>query len=363
MRIFKKPPSGECPDVQKDLLYDFFDKKAKVCLSPGDYAVQILASVNNPRFKVSAANQVPWIYGKLGRSFTLTLQVQSIAERFTLRHAADFDAVNQLQPLQSGVMYFSEPAPIPCDSTVLPQEVKCAGTSKAVYREIRIEGEGLLQLINLRTDTAANIRYQLFKADAAALAAAQGAHQGGQTIQGMTDYLGCIDQHDDVFSTSIPGLDTFCTCVAGPAVFTLTSLGGSLNVGATDQPKFRFTALKTKYNRREHAETLVVTVPGSVTSDKDVFSCEDNIGNLPACGNAKKVIFRQFYLPEPAVVEINNIQGSFRLFKGKASDTAEPLIALGSSCGSLFTFYNDCDPLPPRLVHRGLLWRRAELHR
>jgi len=347
VRIFKKPPSGECPDVQKDLLYDFFDKKAKVCLSPGDYAVQILASVNNPRFKASAANQVPWIYGKLGRSFTLTLQVQSIAERFTLRHAADFDAVNQLQPLQSGVMYSSEPAPIPCDSTVLTQEVKCAGTSKAVYREIRIEGEGLLQLINLRTDTAANIRYQLFKADAAALAAAQGAHQGGQTIQGMTDYLGCIDQHDDVFSTSIPGLDTFCTCVAGPAVFTLTSLGGSLNVGATDQPKFRFTALKTKYNRREHAETLVVTVPGSVTSDKDVFSCEDNIGNLPACGNAKKVIFRQFYLPEPAVVEINNIQGSFRLFKGKASDTAEPLIALGSSCGSLFTFYNDCDPLPP----------------
>ncbi len=348
VRIFRKPPSGECPDVQKDLLYDFFDKKAKVCLSPGDYAVQILAGVNNPRFKASAANQVPWIYGKLGRSFTLTLQVQSIAERFALRHAADFDAVNQLQPLQSGVMYFSEPAPIPCDSTVLPQEVKCAGTGKAVYREIRIEGEGLLQLINLRTDTAANIRYQLFKADAAALAAAQGAHQGGQTIQGMTDYLGCIDQHDDVFSTSIPGLDTFCTCVAGPAVFTLTSLGGSLNVGATDQPKFRFTALKTKYNRREHAETLVVTVPGSVTSDKDVFSCEDNIGNLPACGNAKKVIFRQFYLPEPAVVEIRNIEGgSFRLFKGKASDTADALIPLGSGCGSLFTFYNDCDPLPP----------------
>ncbi|MCS7036325.1 MAG: gliding motility-associated C-terminal domain-containing protein [Saprospiraceae bacterium] len=349
VRVFRKPASGACPDPSTDLVLAFADTAGRTCLAAGDYLVQILGTVVNARIKASSTDQIPWHFGKLGTPFSLRIQVKPAAgEKFALRTASDFNAINGMQVLQNNTIYTADSAVIACDNTVLPEDLKCTGATRAIYRQVRVSGGGILRLINLRTDHPNwKLRYQLFQADASALASAQDAHQAGETIKGMSDYLGfCISDYQ---SNTTPGIDTFCVCVRDSSVFTLVTLGDSSQVEKGDRPGFQFRSLTTKYNSRANAETITVPVPGTVQSDIDVFSCEDNVGNLPTCGNRRKAIFRQFYLPSPAVVSIGSWNGSylspFSLFSGRASDTAATLTPI-RSCNLTQTFYDYCNPLP-----------------
>ncbi|MBL7774617.1 MAG: PKD domain-containing protein, partial [Saprospiraceae bacterium] len=185
--------------------------------------------------------------------------------------------------------------------------------------------------------------------DANAVATAQNAHNPGQTIAGMSDYLGlCIDDND--LTSNPPGLDTFCTCVTAPGMYTLASLGDSTNVGKGDEPKFRLQVHQTLHDSRPAAETVSLgPLPGAYSSQPDVFSCTDNLGAMPPCGDRKKLIFRQFYLPEPAVVTISetgNTTSVLSLFAGQATDPAAVLTPVGTGCFTTNRFYDDCTPLP-----------------
>jgi PKD repeat protein len=347
VRVFRKPPAGGCPSPEADLAFAFLDTTAQTCLAAGDYLVQVLGTVVNAQVKAIYTVQDPWRFGKLGTSFALTIQSRPAPmEKFALRGPADFNAINQLQLLQNKVIYSADSAVIACSNTVLPEDLKCSGATRAIYRQVRVGGGGLLRLINLRTDHPSwKLRYQLFQADASALASAQGAHQAGQKITGMSDYLGfCIDTYQ--YSDAKPGLDTFCVCVKDASMFTLATLGDSSHVYKGDRPGFQFIPLTTKYSSRAKAETISVQVPGTVQSDTDVFSCEDNVGSFPSCGSYQKAIFRQFYLPSPAVVTITGSgHNMLRLFAGQASDTMVSLTPIGK-CVPSGTFYDYCNPLP-----------------
>lgn len=350
VRVFRKPVSGGCPDPSTDLALAFADTARRICLEPGDYLVQILGTVVNARIKSVDTVQVPWRFGKLGYPFTLRMQVKAPpTEKFALRTASDFDSINGLQTLQSNVLYTADSALIACDNTVLPQDLKCTGATRAIYRQARVEGGGALWLSKLRTDHPHwKLRYQIFQADASALASAQGAHQAGQTIQSMSDYLGfCIDDYK--ISNETPGLSDFCVCVKDSSIITLVTLGDSSHMEKGDRPGFRFRSLTTKYNSLANAETINVPVPGTVQSDVDVFSCEDNVGNFPSCYGRQKAIFRQFYLPSPAVVTISPTSVwllYFRLFAGKASDTTATLTPIGECFTTEKNFHDWCNPLP-----------------
>ena len=355
-RIFRKTLGNSCPspDPATDLVYEFYGRNgAKGCLPAGDYAVQVLAGI---AYSYPNANGFwdKWSFGYLGTPFELRFTVDYLPVNglFMLDAPGAFDPVNAFNPLQDGVIYPAAPAIFICKNTVLPANGLCTGAAKALYREVRIDQDGLLCMANLRTDDYpdAPVRYQFYQADANASANAQNAHNPGQTIAGMTDYLGfCIDKDDNTFNPA--GLDTFCTC-ATAGVYTLVSLGDSANVGKGDAPKFRHRILKTVHDSRANAETVNVgaSIPGTYTSQPDVFSCADNLGVMPPCGNRKKLIFRQFYLQAPALVTILETGAStpyFSLFQGQATDPASILTLVGAGCGAAFSSPDSCAPLQP----------------
>ncbi len=353
-RIFKKIPGADCPspDPATDLAYEFSGTTgAKDCLPAGTYAVQVLSSSVYPQPATSGYWNA-WSYANLGTAFEFrfTVEYLPVDGKFMLDTPGVFDSINLLQPLANGVIYAAAPAVFVCKNTVLPANLLCAGAEKAMYRQFNTAQDGLLSLVNLRTDDYPDppVRYQLFQSNANDLAAAQNAHNPGQSIAGMSDYTGiCIDDDDNTYTPA--GIDTFCVC-ATAATYTLASLGDSANVGKGDAPKFRLRVLKTVHDSRTNAETVNLgAVPGSYSSQPDVFSCVDNPGALPPCGNRKKLIFRQFYLPAPAVVTISetgNTTSMLSLFAGQATDAAAALTPLAPGCFQTHRFTDECTPLP-----------------
>ncbi|MBK7940052.1 MAG: gliding motility-associated C-terminal domain-containing protein [Lewinellaceae bacterium] len=352
-RIFRKTLGNSCPspDPATDLIYEFSGINGSAdCLPQGDYSIQVLSSSVYP-FQSATGFWNDWTYGNLGTDFEFRFNVQYLPANglFMLDTPGAFDSINMFNPLQNNVLYNSTPAVFVCNNTVLPANGVCSGDTKAMYREFKLDEDGLLCMMNLRTDDYPDppVHYELFQADANANANAQNTHNAGQTITGMTDYLGvCIDYDDNTYTPA--GIDTFCTC-ATAGTYTLVSLGDSTNPGKGDAPKFRFKTLKTIHDSRANAETVALgPVPGAYTSQPDVFSCADNLGAMPPCGNRKKLIFRQFYLPSPAVVSISetgNNSSVLSLFQGQATDAASALALVTPGCFTTYEFTDECTPL------------------
>lgn len=360
-RIFSKTLGASCPspDPATDLYFEFsgFGDEVK-CIPAGDYSIQVLAS-SNDTFPTTVNHNDSWSKGYLGTRFTLQMDVVAHPSigLFRLDAPGVYNDINSLAPLQNNVFYNSTPAVFICENTVMPSSLKCADVQKAIYREFNIgdsdgdgiPDDGLLSITGLRTDNKPDsaIVYQLFKGDANQLATTASTHAEGQVIPGLTDYAGiCILQND---STMVPaGIDTFCACVTS-GVYTLTSLGNVDNVGKGDAPAFRFNTYKTIHDSRANAELIPVSVPGGFSSGVDYFSCIDNIGSMPPCGSNRKLVFREFYLPDTAVMiitEVGNAGAVFSLFNGRASDLSASL-SLITDCIFAGIFEDYCNPYPP----------------
>lgn len=360
-RIFSKTLTGNCPspDPASDLYYEFSGYGAEIkCIPAGDYSIQVLAS-SNDTFPATVNHNDSWLNGYLGTRFTLQFDVVAHPSigLFRLDAPGEYDDINNLNPLQANVTYNSTPAVFICENTVLPPGIKCADVQKAIYREINIgdangdgiPDDGLLTMSGMRTDPKPDsaIVYQFFKGDANQLATSAGTHAEGQVIPGLIDYAGfCIDQND---STMVPkGIDTVCACVTS-GVYTLTSLGNVDNVGHGDEPAFRFNMYRTIHDSRANSELIDVNVPGTYSSGVDYFSCVDNIGSMPPCGGRRKLVYREFYLPDSAVMiitEVGNAGNVFTLFSGRASDLSSNLDVV-ADCIIVGLFENYCKPYPP----------------
>ncbi|HZV71875.1 MAG TPA: gliding motility-associated C-terminal domain-containing protein [Saprospiraceae bacterium] len=362
-RIFSRTLNNGCPSPDPfsgDLYYEFSGKNGEVkCLPAGDYSIQVLAS-SHDNFGSSNFYKDSWSNGYLGTRFTLRFTIVELPAvgLFRLDATNEFDSIHNLDPLQNGVFYPSTPAVFICSNTVLPENVKCLNLDKTIYREVNIgdadangvPDEGLLCIQGLRTDPYPNppVYYQFLMGDANQLATAAGTHAEGQVIPGLTDHVGfCIDRDDITFTP--PGIDVFCTCVTS-GIYTLASFGGVDNVGRGDAPVFQLNTLKTIHDSRPNAELITLgPIPGNYASGVDVFSCTDNLGNMPPCGDRRKLIYREFYLPDTAVMTITEIGSAFSLlslFSGRASDLADNLTLI-SDCFSSAIFIDYCTAFEP----------------
>jgi len=362
-RIYQKTLTANCPSpdpASSDLYFEFAGKSGEIkCLPEGDYSIQVLAG-SNDNFNPATFYKDSWSHGYLGTKFRLAITVEALPSigLFRLDAPNNFEAINNLNPLVNNVLYPGTPAVFICDNTVLPQQQICQNRDKAIYREFNIgdfdaDGmmdEGLICIRDLLTDYNPNppITYEFYRGDANQLATSANTFNAGEFIPGLTDFLGfCIDQNDNTLIP--PGIDKFCACVTA-GTYTLTSFGNEANVGHGDAPKFTLITTKTIHDSPANAEIIAVgAVPGSYVSSPDVFSCTDNLGTMPPCGNNKKLVFREFYLADTAVVTIRDIgQASplMSLYKGRAIDLlSSPEAVL--TCFISFVFYNPCTPLEP----------------
>lgn len=361
-RIFSKTLGNSCPspDLASDLYYEFSGFEGEVkCLPMGDYSIQVLSS-SNDTFPSTINYKDSWNNGYLGTRFTVDFNIIPLPSigLFRLDAAGEFNDINGLNPLQNNVYYPSTPAVFICENTVLPAAVSCQDVDKAIYREVNIgdadgdglPDEGLLRMTGLMThrypDTS--IFYQFFQGDANQLATAAGTHIAGQFIPGLTDYAGfCLDRDHNWFTPI--GIDTFCACVTS-GTYTLASLGDVEDVGFGDTPVFKFNKYKTIHDSRTNAELIVLgPVPGNYSSNPDVFSCLDNPSPLPACGSGRKLIYREFYLPDSSVMTITengNAGNLLSLFSGRASNLADDLTLI-ADCFDNTIFIDLCTKFPP----------------
>jgi gliding motility-associated-like protein len=362
-RIFNRTINAACPSpsTSTDLYYQFSGRAVEIlCMPPGDYAIQVLSSSSDPNTQGPDFDEA-WTFGVLGTEFSMEFEVVALPSigLFRLDAPDSYNPINNLNALQEDVTYFSTPAVLICENTVIPSNVTCPNMEKAIYREALIgdgngdaqPDSGLLTIRHLRTDIIDSVQlvYSFLQGDANALATAAGTHAGGQIIPGMVNYPGfCIDQDDNTPNPA--GIDSMCVCVT-PGTYTLASLGNIDHVGLGDAPEFKFDIHRTIHDSRPKAEEIILgPVPGSYASNTDMFSCADNLGNMPPCGRRKKLVFREFYLADSALVTITDIgsAGAFiSLFEGQASDPGVNLAMIIGCVPGIVQLYDPCNPLPP----------------
>ncbi len=359
-RIFSKTLGNSCPspNLAGDLYLEFPSiHHLEKCMPAGDYSIQVL-SASKYAFPPHAFFDNTWDNATLGTPFTLSFTVVSLPDvgLFRLDAPGNVDSVNSLNPLQNNITYNATPTVFICENTVLPAVDPCMNRDKAIYREINIgdadgdgmADDGLLCMANLRVDVKAAppIYYSFMKGDADQKATSANTHSAGQVIPGLIDYAGfCIDQDDDTLT--LLGLPNFCTCVTS-GIYTLASYGDVDNVSKGDAPLFKFNVYNTLHDSRPKSEEIILgPVPGTYFSSPDIFSCKDNLGLMPPCGGAKKLIYREFYLAQPAVViisETGTADNTLSLFTGQASDLSATL-TLHTDCFTDYLFYDYCTPL------------------
>lgn len=361
-RIFNRTINADCPSPSPttDLFYQFSGRNALIrCMPPGDYAIQILSSSADPNPEPGDFEEA-WTFGTLGTNFSMDFTVVALPSEglFRLDAPDNYNPINDLNPVLENVTYSSEPTVFICENTVLPDDLSCDNVEKAIYREVNIgdadgnsvPDSGLLTIRHLRTDMINNrqLVYAFMQGDANQIATSTNNHTAGEIIPGMVDYPGfCIDQDDNTVNPQ--GIDNFCVCVT-PDIYTLATLGNTDHIGMGDNPEFRFNTYRTIHNSRAKAELINTgPVPGTYASDPDVFSCEDNLGSNPPCGGRRKLVFREFYLQDSALVTISDAGTSgaiFSLFSGQASDPNAQLTPIVQCLPVLIQYFDPCNSLP-----------------
>ena len=359
-RVFRKTLGNACPspNLTSDLYFAFPSiQHLEKCMPAGDYSIQVL-SASKYAYPPHTYFDNGWDNANLGTSFTLSFTVVSLPDvgLFRLDAPGAIDPINALNPMQNGVTYNAAPSVFICENTVLPASNPCMNRKKAIYREINIgdanndgtADDGLLCMSNLRVDlkAAPPIFYGFYKGDANQLATAAGTHSAGEVIPGLVDYAGfCIDQDDDTLT--LKGLPNFCACVTS-GIYTLASYGNVDNVSKGDEPLFKFNIYNTVHDSRPKAEEIFVgTQPGFYSSTEDYFSCKDNPGVLTPCNGSRKLIYREFFLSEPAVAIISETGSAgnvISLYTGRATDANATLTA-HTECFGVNLFYDYCTPL------------------
>ncbi|MDW8417674.1 MAG: PKD domain-containing protein, partial [Bacteroidia bacterium] len=314
------------------------------CLTAGTYTVQVLARINR-----SALWRTCWApYTALGLPVNFRVQLGSTPQQLFGLHnrPQEADSINNGAPLTPGVTYYATWDTLDCRTTVLPAGSVCgAGNNRAIYRIIRIDQEGILEIGG---GNWWRFQYRLYRGDARIEPIV------GGYIQNLIDQVGCQDLYYPVK-----------VCVT-PGYYTLVSFGDNSDIGERDRPWFRFHVFPPG-ERRFYTPTAPVSLPGSpdprpnveelgtiggtthsLTATWTRVTCHNNpltiLGYAP-CGGATKQFYWEVYIAEPSLVTFSpqyayvawpelGVTG-WRTFRGRISDNT--LTSLFMDCHGGYT--------------------------
>jgi gliding motility-associated-like protein len=364
IRLFRQKAGADCSSLDTaNIIAGFSDKINFNCFQPGDYVLQVMGidssissnTINSNSIDENASNLC--FRQHLGRAVLLTLKAGLVYDvnNFGLSAAGQFEKINAvngvMKPLMNHQVYTAKPDTFGCASTVLPNDKFCSKTDtiKATYREFVLADSMTVSFSNLNA-----MNSKLYMGDAGALAEAQGAFSYPKKITGLKPWAVCLDNTSDQRSCLIPG------------TYTLVSFGGVNSLGAITKGTIAADVIETRYNSPSKAEdmgslwdSVIKNKSEVILSKMDTFSCRDNtrsIGGVNACDGATKLIYRQFYLSEPALLNINlppidypsKNRGRLTLFRGRATDGVAKLTPVGEdwTCFNTARITDQCNPMP-----------------
>jgi len=293
------------------------------CQEPGIYTIQfsgrdtfeVSTSYLSKNYGNLGGSSRQCLFGNLGNQVNISVLAEPVQDEneFSLFEASAFDSINNMQPLDWDTEYPAQPDTFGCGYTVLPNTTNSClsfAPARVMYREFNVSDSGIVHLSDLNNywDSywGTSVYYQLYTGDASTLAVAQGVSSYPDSITGLSPYTPCMTQVQCSGSNEVclePGTYTFATI--GNAAEQLTGWG--------NQPTVQFSNIVTQHYNQATVQDMGSIVDavggesGTVYSDEDWFSCKDNAvaidGNAP-CNNATKAIYRQFYLNQPAIVQI-----------------------------------------------------------
>ena len=191
-RLFKNDLNNGCAgiSIEEDLVYQYFRQGRARCLDPGIYSLQILSYSQSTKPRNWPTSSY-WYSGSLGKTTEIKITALPLGgSKFDLKDAQAIDRINDLNPLQDKVAYQTEEDIFSCANSALPDSMICEpARMHAIYRTFIIgdangdarPDSGMLILSDIKAyldynRTTPDIRYNLFKSDIEALAAAQNAY-------------------------------------------------------------------------------------------------------------------------------------------------------------------------------------------
>lgn len=366
VRLYKQSLTANCKDLDSaNIITTFISYTTLTCLPKGDYVLQVMGTDsvrpydNYYYYGYLTTSTYPLdLYMHLGSSHTVNILAKSevAINRYSLSAAGKVEKLNAngaglMQPLKPYTDYQSKPDTMGCESTVMPKD-NC-GDTRASYREFVISDS---MMIGFSSIPYTYLR--LYKGDADALATAQNKFSYPKTIDGLIPVNECILYSGNYINTNR-------TCIT-PGTYTIVTTGPQRLYGSSiiHQPSITTLAPETKHATPETAQNMgdlwaqLGAGGGTVYSDVDTFSCRDNpavIDGLQPCDysgpKATKLIYRQFYLSKPSLVQISVTSGYYgylSLFSGKATDGIKNLKKYNDwSCFGYKGYYGQCDVMPP----------------
>ncbi len=327
------------------------------CVPPGNYSIQILG-IDTADFSCGKGEH-------LGYNIDIGINVINAVEfsRFGLADSSRIDSINGFKPLLNTQTYSAKSDEFGCGHSVLPGANRCdTAHKKAIYRLLKIgdsdaDGQadsGMLSIFNLKTNKGPEkIQYAFYNKNLRQLAISQNRFRYPDTLANPGLLAGCT-----YYNVAFNGASSRYYCIT-PGSYTLAAFGGDYHLGIKDQPQFIFTKTTTKYGKTSSPEVMD-TIKTSTNSQIDYFGCLNNaeiiLGGYP-CSN-KKVIYREFYLPAPQLLEITNFDptsfafiGTNTLYRGKISQGKSGLALYKDPDGRKWECFvkfrsNDCYPLP-----------------
>jgi gliding motility-associated-like protein len=364
LRVFKQSLTANCTDLDTSkLIASYLYNNTLPCLEPGNYVLQVMGVDS---LKPEGTFSIGSLYNSgtyplclmhnLGGKFDLVMIAKNVngGHNFSLQNVNAVDKINGLKALQKNVTYKGVSDTFGCANTVLPDVGMCNyanDTSKVVYREFKVSDSMMM------TFTSIGIPYsKLYQGSASELANAQSKFSFPQRITGLQPWSNCMWYGQ----TSEPA------CVV-PGTYTFATFGGPGTIGQKADITILGKATETKHATPATAQNMGSLWDSAAKynittfySDVDTFSCRDNsdiLGKLALCGDVyTKVIFRQFYLSSPALLNISlgvgyytNYNGTLTLLKGKISDGVNGLTSLGApwNCFTNAGISDQCNPLAP----------------
>jgi len=358
LRLYSNGISNNCTSLDTTSLYqDFYNDTILKCLPAGDYTLQVMGSEDfiNPfnSSLVTNSNTSACMYGNFGQAFNLAITLSPVLQsnHFALQQANAFDAVNNMNPLVAGSNYLSTSDTFGCHDAALPVPSNLpANYKKAMYRQFVLTDSAIVNFGTLNTSFLLNnslhyYRYQLYRNSANAQVIAQNTWAYPDTFTGLIPYTNALQSV------------AFNNMCLEPDTYTLVTYGTQYFVDRTDRPTVMVSQYTTQHfspataeNMGSIIDTINNPLGGSVSSGIDYFSCRNNavtIDGLAPCGGATKAIYREFYLSQPAQVNIGgaSASGGMALFSGRISTVGYAGLSNVSGCGYGYTPPN-CGTLP-----------------
>lgn len=358
-RLFKDSIPVNCNGLDTSKIYNqgILDGKFMYCVLPGTYSMQILG-IDTAEYTCGAGEHI-------GYNIDIGIKVINSVQysRYGLSDSTSIDKINGYAPLANNVSYSSQQDEFGCEHSLLPGANRCdTAHKKAIYRLIKIgdadndskPDSGLLSVFNMKTNVGPEkIQYVLYNKNLKNLAVSQSKYLYPDTIGNPGMFGQCTN-----YNVSYNGSSSRYYCVT-PGDYTLGAFGGVAHLGIKDQTTFTFTKTKTAFGNKNAPEAMD-TIKSTTDSKTDYFSCLNNAevidGSIP-CGN-KKVIYREFYIASPQLVEITNYApfsfaylGSNTLYRGRVSAGISGLVTHKDPDGRRWECFtsmraNDCYPLP-----------------